>query len=261
MTHESPTSEELMQLARLAHERGWVVTAKQLHEINAGVEDALAQRFQLGELSVSDRARVRDIIRDRICGSLSLSGGSNALNRHMLKPAFFDQEALLAIQLVLQQSTLQKSRELLSAAKSGFQRLIVTINSFFAELEATEHRLVIATTAGKHHPRPYKPTNIETPIARLSRLSRLIDERGWRISADALNTIERGIIRVLAERYPNSLESDFMPIIEVIRDRAVALLQENDGKWPRRKGNWYADQIDELLTTHNDLFALVLTRN
>lgn len=230
-------------------------------DMDDDIDNALAQRFKLGDLTVSERARVRDIIRDRIQGGLSRSDGNRTIARHMLKPAFFDQEALIALQIVLQEKTLRQSRELLSTVKAGYRRLIADIDAFFVTLEETEKQLTIAPVAGKHRPQPYRPPNTETETTRNIRLSQLISERGWKIPVNKVRGIESGIIRVLSERYPNSLETDFNSIVEVIRARAVAYLEDNDGNWPRRKGNWYADEIDQFQSEQPDLFAPLLLRN
>lgn len=94
------------------------------------------------------------------------------------------------------------------------------------------------------------------------RLGTLIEKRALPFSVAKLRDIESGIKAVLQARYPNSVEADFQPIVEAIRDRAVDLLQSNDGRWPKgSKGNWYVSQLDQLMTTNLGLFATVLLRN
>lgn len=219
------------------------------------VAKAITARFCLDDLSSAERDRLGAIV----CGRLHDERGH--VRAQLLKPAFIDLEIICALQTVLQESALQRSRELLSTIKCGFEGLIADITAFFGTLEATEQRLKIASTAGSNRP-TYRPTDTETAAAIISRLQTLVTERGWTLPVGVIRNIESGIVSVLTERFPNSITADFQTIVNVVRDRAIDLLQANGGHWPKGlKGSWYVKQIDELLTTHPSLFAAALIRN
>lgn len=231
-------------------------------DLQSAIAAAVAARFDLADLSPTERDRVVAIVTNRFHASMSQSKGAGHIRATLLKPAFLDQEILLGLQTTMQEVALQRSRELLSTIKAGFEGLVADISSFFAALEATEKRLTIASTAGRNLPPAYRTVDTETEAATRARLRALGDERGWTLPVGSVRNVEDGIRAVLSERFPNSVEADFQAISSVVRDRAVDLLQSNDGKWPKgSKGNWYVRQIDELMTTNPGLFAAVLIRN
>lgn len=250
------------RLHQLQIDYGLTSTVDQLREARQIVVDALSDDVRIGDLTGGERTEVEHRVFERFAAMASRSDGANlAKSLSRSPPELMRREALLAVQQVVQESDFKRSLELLSVIRGEFQKVITQIDSAFAALEQTGKRLELPAIVGKKRPRRYQPPKTENNIARLSRLHALIKKDNLSLSAATLADVESGIRAVLAERFPNSLDADFTPIVEAARDRAIKLLEENGGKWPKTKGSWHVRIIDDLLTEQPALFSPLLLRN
>lgn len=249
------------RLHQLQIDYGLTSTIDQLREARIIVVDALSSDIRIGDLTAGDHTEVEHRVFERFCAMASRSDGVNAKALARISPELLRREALLAVQQVVQEADFKRSLELLSVIRGEFQAIINQIDSAFATLEQTGKRLELPAIVGTKRPQRYKPPKTENRLSRLSRLHSLIQKENLSLSAVTLADVESGLRAVLAERFPNSLDADFTPVVEAARDRAIKLLEENGGNWPKVKGSWYVRFIDDLLTERTELFSALLARN